>query len=167
MELRNRVGKIVYKTLAELENFQGNLKELNEAKAKKLEKAIKEFGYCDPVRIWGDKILDGRQRTFVLRSMGYPPETEIACVEIYADSEKEAKAMLLLMLSEYGRIQDNELHKYIEINNLDFYKIKTVIAPAGVNMGTFKMCYYEDPVINEKEGDGKKKNKCPKCGYEW
>lgn len=165
MDIKNKIGKIVYKDISELENFQGDLKTLTKVQAEKLKASIKRHGNIAPVFIWGNKILDGVQRTTIMKDMGMTEK--IACVEIMADDEKEAKEILLQLSSAHGYIEDDKLHKFIEMAGLDFDILKYEIAPVNINMGTFEMSYYKEPVINEKEGDCKKKNKCPKCGFGW
>jgi len=151
MDIKNKIGKIVYKDISELENFQGDLKTLTKVQAEKLKASIKRHGNIAPVFIWGSKILDGVQRTTIMKDMGMTEK--IACVEIMADDEKEAKEILLQLSSAHGYIEDDKLHEFIETAGLDFEILKLEISPVNIRMETFEMCYYKDEQIDVIEGE--------------
>ena len=102
-----------------LEPLQGDLKLLTEADAAKLERAIAIHGFCFPICIWRDRagrerIIDGHQRRHVLRKMrdeGWevPP---LPVVYIDADDEQHAKYLVLAAISQFGRVDMDELANF-------------------------------------------------------
>ena len=104
------------KSLDELIIIQGKLKILSKENADKLWNSIIEHGFCVPIFIWMNgkatkleyNILDGTQRTIVLRAKqkeGWeiPP---LPVIYIKAPTRKKAKAILLKIASQYGKIND-------------------------------------------------------------
>lgn len=48
--------------IAELNNFQGDLKTLDDDSFKKLKISIVKYGFSFPIFVWNGNILDGHQR---------------------------------------------------------------------------------------------------------
>jgi hypothetical protein len=116
--------------LFELKEFQGNLKELSETKFEKLKASIERNGFRFPVFTWGDYILDGHQRIFVLNRMveeGWRIG-KIPVVEIEAKDKREAQRLLLLISSRYGEIREDGLRDFLKESRIDFDELKKEIA---------------------------------------
>ncbi len=137
--------------IKELENFQGNLKELQESEFKKLSKSIEKYGFKIPIFVWNNKILDGHQRVFVLKKQGY--NGTIPVVRLEAKNIKEAKELILLINSRYGKITDEGLYEFIETGDLDFDELKELVDLPEIDLEDFEMGYYKDdvPGVGEDE----------------
>lgn len=110
-------------SLNELKDLQGGLKKLSKKNLEKLKKRIVSSGFCAPFFIWDDgeslRIIDGHQRRAALLSLeadGYeiPP---LPVDYIHAETEEEAKEILLSVSSQYGEWVEDELAEWIE--NID------------------------------------------------
>lgn len=106
--------------LDELEPIQGALKALSPENEAKLRNSILERGFFVPMFVWlkGNKtfILDGHQRKIVLTKMkeeGFEVP-KIPCVTIHAETEKEAREKVLLISSNFGKIQKQGLADFLE-----------------------------------------------------
>ncbi len=102
--------------LADLQDFQGALKKLPAAAAKKLRDSILRHGFRVPIMAWNNKLMDGHQRVVVLKQLqaeGYevPP---IPIVDLQADNEKDAKKLLLLINSRYGRMVQTGFETFVD-----------------------------------------------------
>lgn len=53
----------------ELEQFQGQLKSLDDAGLKKLMKSIIKYGFSFPIFVWKKNILDGHQRLAAVKKL--------------------------------------------------------------------------------------------------
>jgi len=101
-------------------DFQGGLKKLSEANAVRLATSIFKEGFCSPFHVWENKgdsfCLDGHQRTFVLlgfREAGIPIPGLFPVSFVFADSEKEAREKLLVITSQYGEFQRDQLDDWL------------------------------------------------------
>lgn len=115
-KIENKIGELVYKRIEELQNFQGDLKELSPESGEKLEASFMRHGNIAPVFIWESNILDGRQRIRTLlrlRNKGVAIPEELPCVKIKAESEKEAKRFLLQYVSQQGRVTEDGLYAFL------------------------------------------------------
>ncbi len=99
----------------EVEEFQGNLKDLTKDNYAKLKKSIEENGFFIPMFLWKHKgkfkVLDAHQRLRVLKKENAQPY-EIPYIEIEAKDEQEAKKKLLLISSQYGTITREGLDEF-------------------------------------------------------
>lgn len=157
--------------LDKLVPFQGDLVEMKEKKADKLERSLKRY-FIKPFMVWcapdnNVYILDGHQRRKKMIDKGFIGQ--VPCVGVKCDNEKEAKDMILKFRSQHGEIlDDSKLNEFIETNFLDWEDVKAECDFPELNMGTFEMSYYEEPEIKEKEVDELgTDNECPKCHYKW
>lgn len=107
-----------------LKKFQGNLKTLSDNSREKLLKSICLNGFTAPFFVWLHNdvfnLLDGHQRVETLlymRELGWEiPELPVAYIE--ADSVKDAKSKLLVITSQYGEFNPDEVQNWIdEIDN--------------------------------------------------
>lgn len=97
--------------LNDLNELQGNLKDLSDENYLKLKASILKYGFSFPIFAWKDKedklwIIDAHQRKRVLTRMiqdGYTVP-ELPAVLIQADNKVQAKEKLLILQSQYGNI---------------------------------------------------------------
>ena len=108
----NKLPTIDYR---EVEEFQGNLKDLTKDNYAKLKKSIEENGFFVPIFLWKCngkfKVLDAHQRLRVLKKEQVTPYL-IPYLEIEAKDTKEAKKKLLLISSQYGTITQEGLDEF-------------------------------------------------------
>jgi len=99
----------------EVEEFQGNLKDLTKDNYARLKKSIEENGFFIPMFLWKYKgkfkVLDAHQRLRVLKKEEATPY-KIPYIEIEAKNEQEAKKKLLLISSQYGTITQEGLDEF-------------------------------------------------------
>lgn len=99
----------------EVEEFQGNLKDLTKDNYARLKKSIEENGFFIPMFLWKHKgkfkVLDAHQRLRVLKKEEATPY-EIPYIEIEAKDEQDAKKKLLLISSQYGTITREGLDEF-------------------------------------------------------
>lgn len=152
--------------LSDLRDFQGNLKELVEAKFKKLKASIQKNGFRFPVFTWKDYILDGHQRIFVLNRMveeGWKIGN-IPVVEIEAKNKREARKLLLLISSRYGEIKGDGLIEFFKNSGIGFEELKNEIALPEIDLenlmkeGLKKNGGYGDLLNGFSEGVGRTVN---------
>ena len=110
----------------DLENFQGNLKEISQDNLDKLKRVIVSHGFSFPVFVWGKKILDGHHRIKAIKELleeGYTID-KLPIIEIEAKNKKEAGEKLLLLNSQYASITGDGIRDFIgdfDINLSEFY----------------------------------------------
>lgn len=113
IKIRCQAAKLV--NFRDLNPFQGELKDLNEANKRKLMDSIIDDGFLFPIHVWEDAsgtlyTMDGHQRCIVLDELekkGYQiPKVPIAIIQ--ADDIKEAKKFLLRSLLQYGQMTDQD-----------------------------------------------------------
>lgn len=118
----------------ELNEFQEDIKSINQESLDKLKNSIKQ-GYKAPGFVWKYKnqywILDMHQRKKALEQL----ENEgwiipkVPVVEIFAKTKKEAKQNVLLYVSQHGEVDEKKLQIYIKkyeikLNNIVIRKEK-------------------------------------------
>lgn len=160
----------------ELQEFQGNLKELYKDNAKKLWGQILKNGFADPFIIWKHdgrlNIISGHQRKRVLsakRSEGWEIPN-VPCIPVKCADVKAAKELVLACVSQYGKVTDEGLYEFIVENELDPELLKMDFDIPDLNMDEFLAGYFEDkdgndPPAGGKENEGDKNITCPNCGH--
>jgi hypothetical protein len=104
-----------------LEEFQGELKALSEENYQRLKNDLLTLGFCEPVVIWKDNILNGHQRIKALKRM----ETEgvkvppIPVSIVKAKDRKEAKKIVLALTSQFGKMTSASLLEFMRSEDLD------------------------------------------------
>jgi len=129
-----------------LKMFQGNLKELSEQNYEKLKNSILNYGFRIPIFIWKDNIIDGHQRVFVLTKLKKEKYEVpmIPVVEIQAENEDEAKKILLLINSTFGRITYDGLYEFVQsMESIDTNKFLEEVDLANINMELFQAGYFD------------------------
>ncbi len=167
--------------LEDLEEFQGELKSLEEGDYDRLRGELEREGFSFPVSIWRNKIIDGHQRTRVVRQMradGWKIP-RLPCVEIDAESELHAKRKVLAAASQYGKIQKQGLYEFMNLAELPMLELETKYTFPEIRMSRFREEFFED--VNRPEDDTKKPSEpsepkepkqahahtCPMCGHGW
>lgn len=137
--------------ISDLVPFQGELKSLSEKSYQKLRASILKYGVSFPFFVWkhDDKLhtLDGHQRDRVLRKMRDDEDFVIPPVPvdfIGAADEKEAKEKILILSSQFGKIDNDSLYGFVMENELDFEELKTVIDLPEINLEKFEEGWIRD-----------------------
>lgn len=117
-------------TLNEITDFQGDLKERSAGDMEKIKKSIKKHGVAFPIFIWqteenGETInycLDGHCRTRALREMAAAGEQipPLPVDYIHAETEAEAKELLLKLNSQYGHMTADSVAAFLGDIKIDF-----------------------------------------------
>lgn len=86
--------EIIKLKIKDLTPYEGNAKEHPKKQIEEIKNSIKQFGFCDPVGIWGDKniIVEGHGRVMALEEMG---ETEVECIRLDHLTDEERRAYTL------------------------------------------------------------------------
>ena len=116
--------------LNEITDFQGDLKERSAGDMEKIKKSIKKHGVAFPIFIWqteenGETInycLDGHCRTRALREMAAAGEQipPLPVDYIHAETEAEAKELLLKLNSQYGHMTADSVASFLGDIKIDF-----------------------------------------------
>jgi len=117
-----RVKNVATKPINWFEEFQRDLKRIDEPELVKLKNSIIRNGFNAPIFVWGNKILDGHQRIKAVKELlkeGYSLTNGLPYVEIEADNEKQATELILTYNSQYGRVNDEGLQELMESRGLN------------------------------------------------
>lgn len=131
--------------LAELLEFQGDLKEIDEATIITFSNQIERNGFSEPLACWKSKgktwILDGHQRLtavkYMIEKMGYEPPAGLPVSYSEAKNKSEAKDMLLGNVSQYGNIDDDGLGEFLHGSNISLDELQADYKFSGFNIGKF------------------------------
>lgn len=124
--IENRIIKNQLVNIDKLTPFQGKLKALDDKNFNKLRKSMIQEGFSFTVHVWENSgviyIIDGHQRISVLTQMkkqGFKVP-EIPCAFISAGTYRDAKKLVLLAISQYGKIQKDGFQEFVEGEDFDF-----------------------------------------------
>ena len=112
-----------------LSEFQGGLKERNDADYEKIERSIKKHGFAFPFFVWkkGKRnwVLDGHGRIGALQRMVARGEKVPALPVVYVDckDEADAKEALLKLNSQYGRMTADSVREFLGDIQVDFEEL--------------------------------------------
>lgn len=155
--------------LDELNDMQGDLKDLSEEHYVKLRNSMLTYGFSFPIFTWNDNgkiyILDAHQRIRTLRKMRdegivIPP---LPADIIFAANKVEAKKKLLLLNSRYGKITREGFDAFIDEPGFEVGDdIEELLVIPEVE-------YFDEP-SNEGNNDGGNPQKtreivCPACQH--
>lgn len=154
--------------IAELENFQGDLKTLDDESFKKLKGSIVKYGFSFPIFVWDGNILDGHQRLKAVKSLieeGYTLDGDLLPVDrIEAKNEKEAAEKLLLINSRYAKIDQSGFDLFVENFDLDIADLSDMLDIPEVDFTTPDF----EPATEDEQGKldqlEPKIVECPHCG---
>jgi hypothetical protein len=157
--------------ISDLEPFQGQLKKLSGENYNKLRDSIINDGFSFMIHVWANGginyIIDGHQRVSVLTQMRKQgiEVPKIPCAFVDAKNYREAKKLVLLAISQYGKIDTEGFNSFVagenfELNDFDFPDFEV----DNLDLGNS-----DDVIKNPKEIDSplETENTCPKCGYEY
>lgn len=155
--------------LDELNDLQGELKELSEENYVKLRNSIIEFGFSFPIDAWLDEeskawVLDGHQRIKTLRKMReegiiVPP---LPANYISAATKTEAKKKLLLLNSRYGTMTREGFDAFIDEEDSPIDEsLEAFLVLPEVEFFDDK----EEAVADTSKEEEDKGVICPKCGH--
>ena len=92
--MKNTDLQTVRLKLDDLTPYENNAKEHPEEQLDQIRESIQQFGFCDPIAVWGDDntIVEGHGRYLVLKEMG---ETEVDCIRLDHLTDEERRAYTL------------------------------------------------------------------------
>jgi DNA modification methylase len=144
----------------ELNELQGDLKDLSEEDYLKLETEILETGFAFTPHIWKDEkkkkwfLVDGHQRIRVVRVMveqkGYscPP---IPCSIVEAKDLKEAKRRVLQGTSQYGKMTEDGLYEFSTSAELSLKQLTDSFRLPDIDMEHFGANFYKEQENSEED----------------
>lgn len=165
------------------EPMQGSLKSLSEENYHKLRKSILEEKFFMPFLIWDDKqrlrIMDGHGRRLILLEFekeGYAIP-KMPMIRIEAKTIKQAKKRLLLINSQFQKIERQGLYEFVELD-FDRMEIDELIKDtelSDIDGVKFLDEFYNDAPVEPPSGAQEISStrfetfttKCPKCSFEF
>lgn len=103
----------------DLEDLQGNLKDLTEKNYKRLKQSLETEGFIFPLFVWEDPYgngemysFDGHQRLRLIQRE-IPGGVMLPYIRVQADNREEAKKKLLLFNSQYGEVTKDGWDEFI------------------------------------------------------
>lgn len=162
--------------VTDLVGFQGELKSLSKENYERLKNHIIRNGFTAPVFVWKDKntnyLIDGHQRVRVIQAMideGFVCE-KLPVVFISAESRKQAKDILMGMVSQFGRVEEQGLYEFaIDAEFTPDFMLENYDIP-GLDMTKFVDGFFEtektEPECDEDEVPKNVQTRC-KTGDLW
>lgn len=130
--IQNNIWELKLISRLELNEFQWNLKKKdNQEKILNLSEEIKKHWFNCPIAIWDNNwivsILDGHQRKTALQLLADKGLTlqddKIPCIYIKANTEEEAKQILLEYNTKYSQFDTVELQEWVSDCDMEFLEI--------------------------------------------
>ena len=86
--------QIITLKIKDLTPYEQNAKLHPKKQIEEIKNSIKQFGFCDPVGVWGENniIVEGHGRVIALEEMG---ETEVDCIRLDHLTDEERRAYTL------------------------------------------------------------------------
>lgn len=179
--LKITCGSIELHDIDELQEFQGNLKELYKDNAEKLWRQMLKNGFADPFLIWENdgrlNIISGHQRKRVLsirREEGWEIP-KVPCIPVQCADTKTAKELILACISQYGKVTDEGLYEFMVENELDPDLLKLDFDLPNLDVDYFLDGYFGEGGEGNPLDKGNNKNNppgskgknitCPNCGH--
>lgn len=175
------IGDKIMVDISELEDFQGELKELSVTNYEKAKASIMKHGFSFCPHIWKMKgklyLLDGHQRWRTLNKMREEGFTvpKIPVIEVKANGFKEAKEKVLAAASQYGEITSEGLYQFLHESEIDPSTVEVTYNFPEIDMQKFQESYFTEPKHVEFQATGSKEieegefskfdHQCPKCGF--
>ena len=126
MKIETRITKTLQLPIESLTPFQGAAKKLSDENRNKLRKVLIEEGFSFTVHVWEHSgktfILDGHQRVEVMRGLKKEGYTipNINCAYVSAKTFKQAKKLVLMAISQYGKIDKEGFYDFLGDDEFDF-----------------------------------------------
>lgn len=151
--------KIEYLQLERLKPYAKNAKIHTEEQVEQIEKSIKEFGFNDPIAVWGDDtVIEGHGRLMAAQAMGLK-EVPVIRLDRLTDEQRRAYTLVhnkLTLNSGFDNaLLDIELDGITDIDMDDFGFLNSAFSEDDINE------LFTDAQAKEKEP---KTIKCPACG---
>lgn len=160
-------------SLDELNDLQGNLKDLTEENYVRLRNSMTKYGFSFPVFMWIDPtdgkkfIVDAHQRLRTLRKMKQEGWTipDLPADIIHAENRVEAKKKLLLLNSRYGKITREGFDEFIDEvgfeidDNIDDYLVLPEIE--------IRIDNEQPKEKSASDNTDSKEATCPACGHKF
>lgn len=101
--------------VSEINDLQGNFKDLFENDYNKLSGLLDKYGFKYPLYLWFDKDgkawnLDGNQRVRVINKIY--GNIELPYIKVFAENKKEAKKQILAISSEFGKVNKDGFDEF-------------------------------------------------------
>lgn len=144
--------------LSDIENLQGDLKQISKENLDKLKQEIIDNGFVFPFFTWQDKIdnkyysIDGLHRKKALLSLkddGYMIPQYYPVIEIDAKDEHEAAKRLLAFNSRYAEITQIGFELFIQKYNINIESLNIEIPEININIVSFFEMY--EPELNPSQ----------------
>lgn len=145
--------------IGQLEIFQGNLKDLSKENYQRLRKQILEQGFISPIHVWKNskgamKILDGTQRVRTLQAMAQEgisiPKLPVTFIE--AKTEKDARKILLSLVSQYGQVTGAGMYEFMSAGDLGMGDLEDFRIPE-LDLDRFDQEFFSDPEQTAKQDE--------------
>ncbi len=136
--------------------FQGELKWLEDKQYEKLKTSLLNHGFVFPVFGWKharkNYVIDAHQRLLALTKMqseGIALEgNKVPIVWVEADNEVDARKLILLAVSQYGRYDYDSMYKFMSESGISFADVKSEMDFPTFNMGTFEAGWFDDSRVD-------------------
>ncbi len=153
--------KIEYVDKESLKPYFHNAKLHPAEQVEQIKKSIEEFGFNDPIAIWGeDEIVEGHGRLLAVMEMSDIQTVPVIRLDHLNDEQKRAYALVhnkLTMNSGFDMDLLYEELEAIDLNMKDF----------GFDVPTFNEDFDAPESFKEFGEETQTAHKYPKCGYEW
>lgn len=150
-------------TLDQMEDFQGNIKTLDQKGYDRLKKSIIKNGIIAPFTVWDDhdiyRLLNGNQTKKILLEMQqlkaeYNMPERFPVIIVTAETEKEAWDIWTSITSQYGRFNKSALKEKIkELSDYQFMDNEIIIMDEPVIMNDEPEEKGNIPESSLKDGD--------------
>lgn len=168
-EIKIKIKAIVNLPLEELNEFQDDIKVLEEEDYQAFKASILAEGFSFSPAVFQDSddkwwLLDGHQRKATLTRMkgeGYYIPT-IPCVDTEADSLEHARRMVLMAASQYGTLKEERLREFLKKAEVtdEHFKARFRIRTAKLTRVTNVKAHLRA----EKKPEVVPTHTCPNCG---
>ena len=128
MKIAKELKRLPLIRIGDIQELQGNLKDLTEVNYQKLLKRLEKVGFKYPLYIWFDEnktpyTLDGKQRHRVIQKE-YGADIKLPYIEVYAKNKIEAKKEILAISSDYGTVTKDGFDDFVgEFSEFDYSEI--------------------------------------------
>lgn len=117
--------EIIKLNIEEIKPYKNNAKIHTVEQIEQIKKSIQEFGFNDPIAIWGKEnlVVEGHGRLLAVKELGYK---EVDCIRLdhLTDEERRAYTLahnkLTMNTDFYGDLLNDELSEILNINMEDF-----------------------------------------------
>lgn len=154
--------KIVYLSPSELTPYEHNARKHADDDLATIRASIEQFGFLDPIGIWGDKniIVEGHGRQLVAIEKGMD---KVPCIRLDKLTDEQRRAYALAH------------NKTAEMSGWDFTKLEAELEAleADFNMSDFGFAQLDTDALDDlfaptdeepKEEEEPKQIQCPHCG---